>query len=54
MGCVRSCSDALTMTAVVLLGAAHFADSSATPRRTDHVEPADPEEAYDPLAKAAA
>ena len=47
------CSDALAMTAAVLLGSTHFADLSATPRRTDHVGPAELEEAYDPLAKAA-
>jgi hypothetical protein len=48
------CSDALAMTAAVILGDTHFAELSATPRRTDHVEPAEPKEAYDPLAKAAA
>jgi hypothetical protein len=47
-------SDALAMTAAVLHGATQFADRSATPRRTERIEPAEPEEAYDPLTKAAA
>jgi hypothetical protein len=42
------------MTAAVIPGVTHFAELSATPRRTDQVEPAEPKEAYDPLAEAAA
>jgi hypothetical protein len=46
-------SDALAMTAAVLHGGTQFTGLTVTPRRTDHVEPAEPKEAYDPLAKAA-
>jgi len=43
------------MKAVGSQGARHLADLSATPRRTDgSVEPAETEEAYDPIAEAAA
>lgn len=45
----------MAMTAALVHGGTHFTSLTVTPRRTDRLfEPAEPKEAYDPLAEAAA